>query len=374
MRIAFDAKRIFHNFTGLGNYSRTLVRELAIQMPELTACLFSPSASRHEEVLEFFNDPSYEIITPSSWRKPLWRSRGMVADIRRLKPVLYHGLSNELPFGISRSGLPAVVTIHDLIFKKFPEQYGKWDRSVYDRKFKYACESATRIVAISEATKSEIVHYYGIEPEKIEVIYQACDDRFLVSVDELRLAQVGRQLNLPEQYSLYLGSLIARKNLLGIIEAMASLPAELRHPLVVVGRGEAYKKRCIDQAKRLGVDGLLLFRSVNNEHLPALYQGARCFLYPSLAEGFGIPVIESLNSGTPVLTSNISSLPEAAGPDSMLVDPSDPGEIADGWAKLLEDDVLCADMAKAGIQYAARFRSDVVVPEMIELYSNWTVS
>ncbi|MEM8584199.1 MAG: glycosyltransferase family 1 protein [Bacteroidota bacterium] len=373
MGIAFDAKRIFYNFTGLGNYSRTLVRELLSRQPQMTAYLMSPGVQERSETTDFLQNPSCEIIVPGPLRKPFWRSRGMIGDLKKIKPDLYHGLSNELPFGIDRSGIPSVVTIHDLIFRRFPDQYGRWDRAVYDRKFKYACEATTRIVAISEATKADIVSSYGIPPQKIEVIYQACDERFLIPFPSSGLPQVVSQLDLPNQYSLYLGSLIERKNLMGIIEAMALLPTELRHPLVVVGRGERYKKLCLQRADELQIDDLLLFRSVENEDLPALYQGARCFLYPSLAEGFGIPVIEALNSGTPVITSNISSLPEAAGPDSLLINPGDPTEIAEAWQRLLEDDALHKHLAKSGRSYAKRFRSEVVVPQIFDLYARLKV-
>ncbi|MEM6394947.1 MAG: glycosyltransferase family 1 protein [Bacteroidota bacterium] len=390
MQIAFDAKRIFQNFTGLGNYSRTLISELALRLPELEAYLMAPKISDYPETQRFLNNPSFRVISPPPNRKLLWRTRGMVSDLKKLKPKLYHGLSNELPLGIQRSGIPSVVTIHDLIFKHFPQQYGRWDRTIYDLKFKYACQKADRIVAISEATKADIVDFYQIDPDHINVIYQACDERFLVSkLSDFRLPQVEdipqkrdipkstrgeengiyKTLQLPKTYSLYLGSIIERKNLMSIIEALALLPKDLKHPLVIVGRGQDYKKRCIERAQKLKVDHLLLFRQVDNEQLPAVYRGARCFLYPSLAEGFGIPVIEALNSGTPVITSNISSLPEAAGPDSLLVNPTLPEAIADAWAKLLQDDVLHTRVAQAGLKYAERFRADVVVPQMIELYN-----
>lgn len=368
MRLAFDAKRVYHNFTGLGNYSRTLLRDLSNRLPESAFYLLAPSIKMREETKYFLNSPSYSTITPPPWRKPLWRSRGMLLDLKRIKPDLYHGLSHELPHGLSRSRIATVVTIHDLIFRHYPHQYKAWDRRVYDRKFRHACKTADRIVAISEATKADIVEFYQTDPARIDVIYQACDERFLIDHDAASLENVRQQLELPQQFSLFLGSLIERKNLLGLIEALAILPSELRHPLVVVGRGEAYKNSCIARAKELGVADLLLFRQASNQDLPSLYQLAYCFLYPSLAEGFGIPVIEALNSGTPVITSDRSSLPEAAGPDSLLVDPTDPSAIAAAWQRLLEDSDLHQRTSAAGRRYAERFRADEVTPQMIDLY------
>lgn len=368
MRLAFDAKRVYHNFTGLGNYSRTLLRDLSNRLPESAFYLFTPSVRMRDETKYFLNSPSYSTITPPPWRKPLWRSRGMMLDLKRIKPDLYHGLSHELPRGLGRSGIPAVVTIHDLIFRHYPHQYKDWDRRIYDRKFRHACKTASRVVAISEATKADIVEFYQTDPERIQVIYQACDERFLIDHDAASLEYVRQQLDLPQQFCLYVGSLIERKNLLGLVEALAILPADLRTPLVVVGRGEAYKQRVLTRARALGVADLLYFRQPANEDLPSLYQLAHCFLYPSLAEGFGIPVIEALNSGTPVITSDRSSLPEAAGPDSLLVDPTDPAAIVDAWQRLLEDSDLHLRTSAAGRRYAERFRADVVTPQMIELY------
>jgi len=369
MHLGFDAKRLFNNFTGLGNYSRTLLRNLAERAPENSYYLFSPRAERREETNFFFNNPSYEVITPPRSRRLLWRTKGMRKELRHHRIDLYHGLSHELPIGLEQCGIPAVVTIHDLIFRYYPQQYGKLDRLIYNFKFKNACQAANAVIAISKSTKLDIQHFYGIAPEKIHVIYQSCDERFLMRRPASVKKQVANHYALPQDYSLYVGSLVPRKNLLGLVEALALLPSGLRHSLVVVGGGGAsYRRQVEERANALGVHHLLHFCPVSFVDLPVVYQLAKVFLYPSYYEGFGIPIIEALNSAVPVVTSNRSSLPEAAGEHSLLVDPEEASQISAAWQRCLEDSELVAKMRKKGLQHAEKFKAGRVVPEVLNLY------
>ncbi|MEZ4994316.1 MAG: glycosyltransferase family 1 protein [Saprospiraceae bacterium] len=368
-RIGFDAKRLFQNFTGLGNYSRTLVANLAAYYPEHAYFLFTPKIPPREETHFFQNDPLFSVQTPHGKFAPLWRMRGMIKDLQKQRIQLYHGLSNEIPLKIQQTNIKTVVTIHDLLFKRFPGQYKAIDRSIYNGKFQYACQHADRIVAISEATKRDIIHYYSIPPEKIEVIYQSCDERFMQTRSESTVQAVLDTYGLPRNYLLYVGSIIERKNLLGVIKAMERLPAPLQLPLVVVGGGKGYYRNKVKSyiASRRLQNKIFFVRPDLNE-LAVLYQQASIFLYPSFGEGFGIPILEALFSKTPVITSKFSSLPEAAGPSSYQVDPADIDAIAQGMEGILNDDDFRKQMVEKGYLYAQQFRGEPLTHQMMSLY------
>ncbi len=368
LRIGFDAKRLFHNFTGLGNYSRTLVRNLAEYYPDNPLFLYTPSVQAHPETQYFLSNPQFQVIQPSSRQRFLWRSRGVRHQIAKNKLDIYHGLSHEIPFGIKKLPIKTVVTIHDLIFKRYPGYYNFFDRSMYDWKFRYACEQADQIIAISASTREDIINYYGIDPDKIEVIYQSCHESFKQDLSDRTIQQVLDKYQLPKDFMLFVGSIIPRKNLLNVVRAMAMLPASVQLPLVVVGNGRQYKKTVQEFLQQAGLAHRVFFVQIHFSELPALYQRAALFIYPSFYEGFGIPVIEALYSKTPVISSRVSSMPEAAGPGALLVDPASREELADAMQRMLTDEELRARSVEAGYVYVQQFDSEVLTDQLMRLY------
>ena len=367
-RIGFDAKRLFNNFTGLGNYSRTLVRNLSEYYPDNEYFLFSPTIKRNGETHFFRDSAMFQVETARKTKGFYWRSWGIKKDLIHQKIQLYHGLSHEIPFGIGKTGIPAIVTIHDLIFKHYPKQYPWIDRQIYDLKFRYACENAQQIIAISESTKKDIIHFYDIPAEKISVIYQSCHERFMREKPPKALARIRKKYLLPSTFLLYVGSLIERKNLLGIVDALAQLPKDLQLPLIIIGQGAAYKKKVIALAKQKGILEQLIFLRPDFEDFPALYQMAEIFLYPSYFEGFGIPVLEALFSQTPVITSIFSSLPEAAGDGAILLDPANTSEMADAIQRLLTDKNLAQHLVTKGLEHAELFKGERLTHQLMEVY------
>lgn len=369
LRIGFDAKRLFNNFTGLGNYSRTLVANLAAYYPEHAYFLFTPKIKPKEETHFFRNDPLFSVQTPKSAFTPLWRMRGILKDLQRQEIQLYHGLSNELPLQIQKTEIKTVVTIHDLLFKQFPNQYTPIDRSIYNGKFHYACQHADHIVAISEATKRAIIHHYSVPPEKIKVIYQSCHERFMQVKSESTIRETMDRYRLPSNYLLYVGSIVKRKNLLGIIKAIELLRPSFQLPLVVVGSGKGrYRNKVKNYIAFKQLRKKIFFIHPRSKDLPALYQGASIFLYPSFGEGFGIPILEALFSKTPVITSKVSSLPEAAGPGAHLVDPTKVEAISQGIEDILSDEQYRTQMIEKGYLHAQRFRGEPLTHQMMSLY------
>ncbi len=372
-RIGFDAKRLFNNFTGLGNYSRTLLRNLAECYPDNAYFLYTPQVTKNDETQFFLNSPLYSVHLPHGGFKAAWRTWGVKRELRKHKIQLFHGLSHEIPMGIQKTGIKSVVTIHDLVFKHYPDHFRWTDRQIYDFKFRYACEHSDRIIAISESTKRDIVNFYNVFPEKVEVIYQSCHERFMQEKPPKAIEAVLKRYQLPSDYFFYVGSIIERKNLLGIVQALERLPPDLRLPLVVIGDGKAYKQKVEAYITQKGLQKQIVFIKADFEDMPALYQQAKIFIYPSVYEGFGIPVLEALFSKTPVITSNVSSLPEAGGSGSLLVDPTQPEQMAVGIAKILTDEAFRNNMIEKGFAHAQQFRGEPLTGQLMNLYEKLLV-
>jgi len=371
MRIGYDAKRLYNNFTGLGNYSRTLVSNLIEFHPGEEYFLYTTKICSDPVVAKFRNNGKIRTRVARTPFKSLWRSFSVVSQLKADNIDLFHGLSGEIPLNIQRSKIKSVVTVHDLIFRIYPDTYKPADRFFYDRKFRFACSRADKIVAISNSTKNDLITYYGIGPSKIKVIYQACDPVFYHEADSITMKEVSLKYNLPKEFLLYVGSVIPRKNLLTIIKSLKILPAEYRIPLVVVGDGGAYKRevRNFITAEKLEKQVIWIEDLHESRQLKALYNLASVFVYPSIYEGFGIPVAEALLSKVPVITSNCSSLPEAGGPVSILTDPKSAEEISLQIEKTLTDSILREKMKNEGFKYASeKFSPGATAEEMIRTY------
>lgn len=362
MVFAFDAKRLFNNFTGLGNYSRTLIKNLQKYYPEHEYHLFTPGITVNEETKYFLDT---EKFTVHSSGKLFWRTIGMSSEINALAPDIFHGLSHELPLGL-HPDIKKVVTFHDLIYEIYPRQFGFWDRNVYRLKYKRAAKTADKIVCISKSTQKDLIKIYDIPSEKTCIVYQSCQDVFQEESAE------NASIFLPESpYFLYVGSLIPRKNLKTIVESFVKLPDSLKKPFVIVGTGpKSYVEEVKNDISRLNVKSWFHFiNRVDNHQLVYVYDQSYLLCYPSVYEGFGIPVIESLFRRKPVITSNLSSLPEAAGPGGILVNPGDSEEIKNAFVTLLQEKYY-EKYAEDGYKYVKDYFSNKATAEcLIKLYN-----
>lgn len=364
MRIAFDAKRAYQNTTGLGNYSRMLIKALATGYPQHEYYLAVP---KQTDLFAPAN-PNIHIITPTGFNtsiRSMWRSDFVKTDLKANNIDIYHGLSNEIPKGIQHTGIKSVVTIHDLIFERYPKQYAAVDTAIYRYKFRYAAKHADMVIAISRQTKQDLVEYYQTPESKIAVCYQSCDPIFEQVKDAATIAETKTIYGLPEQYFLYVGSVIERKNLLAICKAMAHLKTELPIPLVVIGNGGKYFEQVKEYVQQNGLTDSVQFLSEqpaaqrpsfkNAADFPAIYQGATALIYPSIYEGFGIPILEALWSRTPVITSNLSCLPETGGDAAYYIDPMSISEMVTAMKRVATDETLRSTMIENGLRHAARF-------------------
>jgi glycosyltransferase involved in cell wall biosynthesis len=296
----------------------------------------------------------------------------MSNDIKRHKVDIFHGLSHELPVGIENTGVKSIVTVHDLIFIRFPELYRWLDRKIYTRKIIHACKVSDRIVAISKQTREDLIACLGVEPEKISVIYQGCNPCFWKNSSEEYHKEIRTKYNLPEKYLLYVGTIEERKNLLSVIKALHI--SDINIPLVVVGRKvNPYFKKVLNYITDHGLDKIIFLEGISNSDLPVIYRNAECFIYLSFVEGFGIPLLEALVSRTPVITTEGGCFPEAAGPGSIYVDPHDPGQIGEAIIKVTGDKDLREKMIRIGADYADNFKDDIIARDYMMLYKSMLI-
>lgn len=368
MVIGFDAKRAFHNTSGLGNYSRDLIRILAEGFPQHEYLLYNPGKGRVG-----WNPPwtALKIQYPDRWvwkkLSAVWRQGPVARQISRDGVDIYHGLSNEIPRGIDQSRTRVVVSIHDLIFIRYPELFKPVDRKIYYNKFRYAAEHADLVIAISEQTKRDIVSWFNIPESKIAVHYQGCHAVFKTQFSTAQKEVVRTKLGLPEKYILNVGTIEKRKNMLTVIEALRDSDKQL----VMVGRPTSYKTELLQYIEKHGMKDRVHFpQNVPVDWLAMLYQMADLFVYPSVFEGFGIPIIEALYSRVPVITSHRGCFAEAGGPGSCYLDPSDVSAWRDAIFRISSDPQRAEQMVDTGLEYVQRFNDDQVGKSLMALYEN----
>lgn len=372
MKIGFDAKRAFTNFTGLGNYSRSTVKILADFFPNNSYYLYNPRVPSESQI-QFLDLPHHSevhIRIPKTFFyesfPSLWRRAGITKDIQKDGIDIFHGLSHELPLGIEKTNIRSVVTIHDLIFLRYPEYYKAADRKIYASKFKHACEVADLIIAISEQTKKDIIEFFNINPSKIRVVYQSCADIFHQKTNEIMLMKVRVKYQLPERFILNVGTIEKRKNAMLIVKALKQTNENI--PLVIIGRETSYVAEIKDYLKINHLEHRVIFlHHISFDELPVVYQLANLFVYPSRFEGFGIPIIEALQCGIPVIAASGSCLEEAGGPSSIYVSPDDTEGMTKAINQLLLENKNPERIA-AGKKYVERFHQQNIANDLMNVY------
>ncbi|MGB1207473.1 MAG: glycosyltransferase family 4 protein [Chitinophagales bacterium] len=388
MKIGFDAKRAFLNTTGLGNYSRTLMNSLAKNYADNQYVLYYPQKNIGFQQTSFSLTENMKVQTPKNALQALaggsfWRSWSLGKQMKKDELDIYHGLSNELPFSVSQNTKKpkTVVTIHDLIFMKYPSSYPVFDRFMYRKKWQHSCKVADKIIAISEETKSDIVNFLKIDESKISVIHQSCNAAFYAYDDAVFLQhgffmtkEYDIPYDIPSDYILYVGSITKRKNLLTLVKAINVLKNEYEEAhLVVVSRNneQEYEAKVKQYIAENGLQKYVTFLdNVSQKHLPSIYRCAKVYINPSLFEGFGIPVIEALFSRIPVVCSDNVCFREAAGKGAVYVDAENVEEMAEAIHKCLTEGALRMDLIMYGWEHAQQFRQDKTAEKMFEIYKH----
>lgn len=372
LKIGYDAKRSFHNFRGLGNYSRTLISGVARYYPQHHYYLYTTPYTETGVTSWHQGHQNIHLVKPKGMATlfpNLWRSRYVTNNILNDKLDIYHGLSHELPANIKKTGAKAIVTIHDLIFMRYPQFFPWLDRQVYKHKFTTSCRQADLIIAISEQTKTDLTNMLAIPAEKITVVNQGVNPIFFKEKDSLFNQRLSKQLKLPPSYLLSVGTIEERKNTKQIVRALKKLQHTIDHHLVLVGKGKQYKQEVLSLAQELGiVDRVLVLSNINDDQLKSIYEQADVFIFPSLFEGWGLPIVESLLAKTPVITSCGSCFMESGGKHSLYINPQDEVELSQAIIRVLQDKELQQTMIHKGYQHAQKFTHQKVTDNLMQAY------
>ncbi len=356
--IGIDASRaLVSQRTGTEHYSSSLLRALT-ELPEAERYPFalyanSPSALEARSRLGF--------ALPGNWHvraipfPRLWTHVRLSWEMATKPPRVLFVPSHVVPLWHPRR---TVVTIHDLGYLRYPQAHTLASRLYLHLSTIFSARAASKVIAISEATKHDLIDRYKIAPGKITVIYHGRDPIFAPVRDERKIKGTAARYGINRPYCIHVGTLQPRKNLAMLAQAWGKLSAQMENPpqLLLVGKRGWLYNSLLQQIEAAGLGNLVkLADYVERDDLPALYSGAVALTFPSLYEGFGLPVLEAMSCGTPVLASTASSVPEVVGGAGILLNPHDPQAWASAVQRLAEDQPLRAELSRRGVERAAQF-------------------
>jgi len=342
---------------GIHNYIQQLIRHLAGADPSQRYVVFT---GRTHRGLQGQADQAGLGWQVSRWptERPsvrvVWEQTVQPWVIRRAGVHLLHSLAFVSPV---LSSVPAVITVHDLSFLRFPERFRPVNRLYLSTMIRLSCRRARRVIAVSQATADEIVCLLGVPSARIDVVPHGVEHERFQPVPSTELQTFRRENGLPERFILYLGTLEPRKNLLTLLEAYGRTRAVREAiPLIIAGGKGWYYKEIFERVEKLGLTDVVRFPGfVPDAEMPLWYNAATVFVYPSLYEGFGLPLLEAMACGTPVIGASVSSIPEVVRDAGLLVAPDDVEELTDSLDRVLADSDLRADLSQRGRARASSY-------------------
>jgi len=368
MSIYVDVSAAVHHRAGLGRYGDSLVRELSGMMADRLA-LFYNQEQGVEPLSGLEHLPSRTVsLGYKPWRMAVWMGQLTRVPFNRLVPgaSLFHATEHLL---MPLWGVPTVLTIHDLIPQLLPEHHKPLNRWYLNWTMPLYCRRADHIIAVSEATRQDLLATYRLLPEKVTVIHEAASPRFRPQTESAH-ARVRGMYGLPEEYLLYVGTIEPRKNLERLLEAWTPLHRSGEcPPLVIVGkRGWLSDSFYAALEASPAREDIILTGYVQDGDLPVIYSAATAFVWPSLYEGFGLPPLEAMACGTPVVCADASSMPEVVGDAALLFDPLDVEATRSTIRRLAMDRVLRDELRQRGLVQAAKFSWSRAARETLAVY------
>ena len=366
MRIAIDARKL--RDYGIGTYVRNLLRQLGRQDDAHEYVVFC--REQDCDTVEGYG-PKFRAVVETAGNYSVMEQFALPMDLRRAAVDLFHAPHYVLP---PLTPCRSVVTIHDCIHLRFPQYLPTRIGYAYARAQMWtATHKAARVITVSEASKRDILRYFRVPESRIAVIYNAIDERFWHEPDPEDISRTRERYRLTAPFVLYAGNIKPHKNLERLIEAfhlMRQGSPELREVELLIIGDEISKYATLRRAvhRHKLHKHVRFFGFVPDQTLASLYRLANAFVFPSLYEGFGLPPLEAMASGTPVIASNVSSLPEVVGDAALMIDPYEPGAIADAMRQVLTDGDLCLSLRARGLARAREFSWERSVLRVREIY------
>ena len=368
MRIGIDISFVIDdNRVGVGQYIYNLLKNIAKLDTENTYYLYT----NMEISQEFYRiGKNFKVIVKKNrfLTRVLWLQFILPGLLKQDNIDLLHAPCHVSP---ARLHCPLVITYHDMASWLFPEKFELFHRMAYQLLVPALTRRADRLIAVSESTKRDIVKLFKIAEDKITVVTEGANAFFKPVTDSALLKKIKEKYSLPEKYFLYVGMFEPRKNIPSIIEAFRRLKDKciLEHKLVLVGKKGWMYKEIFNTVKSLKLASDVIFTGyISDYELPLVYSGAEIFIFPSAYEGFGLPILEAMSCGLPVITSNISSMPEVSKGAALLVNPGVLEEIADAMEKIINDKPLKEAMIKKGLEEAKKYSWEKAAKETLEVY------
>jgi len=368
MRVCIDVSAAVHRRAGLGRYAHGLIAALVEQgAHEYTAFYHQRGEAHLAPPIDRLPQLTTSLtVRPWRLRTALAYFSGLGMDAMFAGVDVFHATEHLLP---RLRRVRSVFTLHDLIFQFDPDSHKPLNIAFLRTMMPRFLRAADAIIAVSECSKRDAARIYGVPADKIWVIYEGVDPRFGPIDDAAHLASIRRKYNLPQRFVLHLGTIEPRKNLTLLFEALTALNVE-RYTLVVAGKTGWLTDPIFARIGELGLQDRVLFTGyVPDEDLPALLSAASVLVMPSKYEGFGLPVLEAMACGTPVIASNASSLPEVGGDAALYASPDDLAAWIELMRRVLDDAALRASMREKGLRQAAKFRWDIAARETADVYA-----
>lgn len=379
MKIIFDSQWISEKPTGIGRVSLNWIKGLLKYERNFEYLLIGQERNRPQLLRDAIDDNekrfTYKSIAgwklafvPDIVRKILWEQCFMSSFLKKERGDIIHFLWFNIPLTLKGN---VVITIHDMDLWLSPKRYTRKFRLYYKGIISHWVRHAKAIITVSENSKKDIIFTFRVKPEMVHVIYNYVDQSIFKPQSRYDIAAVLSKYGVENDYFLYSGGLGIRKNLKRLLEAYAIYVSRASCPvdLIIIGGGNEIAEDLKGQVNELNLSRKVCFTGyVKGIDVPPLYSGAKAVIYPSLYEGFGFPIVEAMSCGTPVVTSNISSMPEIAGDAAMLVNPLNVEEISAAMEKVCNDDTLREDLKSKGARRAAFFNEKESIEKLIEVY------